>query len=50
MSKLECMEELKADHVLRGREPEILVSRICILLTKRVLFNRLREAMELSSV
>ena len=34
LSELECTEELKSDHVSRGTVPEILLSRICILLIK----------------
>jgi len=34
LSELECTEELKPDHVSRGTVPEILLSRICILLIK----------------
>lgn len=45
--ELKCMEELKSDHVPR-REPEIPGCKICILLTKRMLPNGLRAAIQLS--
>lgn len=48
MPELKCMEELNSDLVPRGREPEILVCRISILLTERMLPNGLRAAIELT--
>lgn len=49
LAKLECMQELISDHVPR-REPDILVSRISILLVERVLPSGLGAAIELSLV